>query len=100
MIYSVLESNMREAIANPDNQFKDGSINWNFVDADAYHACHNLFKDSETFYEAFHDIAEKIASAFKKNGYAPISQTGSGKGGAGVSSEWGEIFKELNLTPA
>ena len=50
------------------------------------------------------DIAEKIASAFKKNGYAPISQTGSGKGGAGVSSEWGEIFKEygsgsMNKTP-
>ena len=62
MIYSILESNMREAIANPDNQFKDGSINWNFVDADAYHACHNLFKDSETFYEAFHDIAEKIVN--------------------------------------
>lgn len=50
------------------------------------------------------NIAEKIASAFKKNGYAPISQTGSGKGGAGVSSEWGEIFKEygsgsMNKTP-
>ena len=50
------------------------------------------------------DIAEKIASAFKKNGYAPISQTGSGKGGVGVSSEWGEIFKEygsgsMNKTP-
>ena len=36
MIHSLLESNMREAIANPDNQFKDGSINWNFVDADVY----------------------------------------------------------------
>ena len=50
------------------------------------------------------DIAEKLASAFKKNGYNPISQTGSGKGGAGVSSEWGEIFKEygsgsMNKTP-
>ena len=53
---------MREAVANPDNQFKDGSINWNFVDADAYHACHNYFKDSETFYESFHEIANEIAN--------------------------------------
>jgi len=50
------------------------------------------------------DIAEKLASAFKKNGYSPISQTGSGKGGAGVSGEWGDIFKEygsgtMNKTP-
>ena len=60
MIHAILESNMRSAIANPDNQFKDGSINWNFVDADTYHDCHKLFKDSETFYEAWHDIANKI----------------------------------------
>jgi hypothetical protein len=60
MIHSILESNMREAIANPDNQFKDGSINWNFVDADAYHACHNFFRSDADFYESFHDIANKI----------------------------------------
>lgn len=60
MIYSILESEMRSAVANEDNQFKDGSINWCFVDADAYHACHNFFKDSEDFYEAFHEIANKI----------------------------------------
>jgi hypothetical protein len=62
MIHSLLESNMREAIANPDNQFKDGSINWNFVDADAYHDCHNFFRSDADFYESFHDIAEKIAN--------------------------------------
>ena len=62
MIYSVLESTMRSAIDLDENKNKDGSVNWNFVDADAYHACHNFFKDSETFYEAFHNIAEKIAN--------------------------------------
>lgn len=67
MIYSVLESNMREAIANPDNQFKDGSINWNFVDADAYAECANLFKDSNEFYDAFNEIAEKIEPAVDDN---------------------------------
>ena len=60
MIYSILESNIRSAVDNEDNQFKDGSINWCFVDADAYHACHKFFKDDETFYEYFHDIANKI----------------------------------------
>ena len=60
MIYSLLESNMREAIANPDNQFKDGSINWNFVDSDCYMDCANLFKDSETFYKSFNSIADTI----------------------------------------
>ena len=50
------------------------------------------------------DIAEQLATAFKKNGYNPISQTGSGKGGAGVSGEWGDIYKEygsgsMNKTP-
>lgn len=60
MIYSMLEIEMRSAVDNEDNQFKDGSINWNFVDADAYHACHKYFKDDETFYEYFHDIADKL----------------------------------------
>lgn len=50
------------------------------------------------------DIAEKLAAAFKKRGFAPITQTGSGTGGAPVSSEWSDIFKEfgtgtMNKTP-
>jgi len=49
-------------------------------------------------------IAIKLAKAFKKQGFHPISQTGSGTGGAPVSSEWSEIFKEfgsgtMNKTP-
>ncbi len=37
MIYNVLESKMREAIDLDENKNEDGSINWNFVDADALH---------------------------------------------------------------
>ena len=62
MIYSLLESNMREAIANPDNQFKDGSINWNFVDADCYMAVGNFFKDQDTYMESFNAIADQIVA--------------------------------------
>ena len=60
MIYSVLESTMRSAIDLDENKNKDGSINWNFVDADAYMDCKNLFRSDADFYEAFDDIGDKI----------------------------------------
>ena len=53
MIYSVLESTMRSAIDKDENKKEDGSINWNFVDADAYMDCKNLFRSDVDFYEAF-----------------------------------------------
>lgn len=62
MIYSLLESSMRCAIEREENINEDGSINWNFVDADAYWTCSEFFKDSETFYEAFDEIAKVIES--------------------------------------
>jgi len=60
MIYSVLESKMRSAIDLDENKNEDGSINWNFVDADAYMDCKNLFRSDADFYEAFDDIGGKI----------------------------------------
>ena len=60
MIYSVLESTMRSAIDKDENKKEDGSINWNFVDADAYMDCKNLFRSDADFYEAFDDIGGKI----------------------------------------
>ena len=60
MIYNVLESKMREAIDLDENKKEDGSINWNFVDADAYMDCKNLFRSDADFYEAFDDIGGKI----------------------------------------
>jgi len=36
MINSVLEATMRSAIELEENINEDGSINWSFVDADAY----------------------------------------------------------------
>ena len=60
MIYSVLESTMRSAIDKDENKKEDGSINWNFVDADPYMDCKNLFRSDADFYEAFDDIGGKI----------------------------------------
>lgn len=60
MIYSVLESTMRSAIDLDENKNKDGSVNWNFVDADSYMDCKNLFRSDADFYEAFDHIGNKI----------------------------------------
>jgi len=60
MIYSVLESTMRTALDNVENINDDGSTNWNFVDADCYMDCKNLFRSDADFYEAFESIATKI----------------------------------------
>ena len=49
MIHSILESKMREAIDLDENKNKDGSINWNFVDADTYMDCKNLFRSDADF---------------------------------------------------
>ena len=63
MIHAILESTMRSAIELDENKEADGSINWNFVDADSYAAVHNLYRSDNDFYEAFNDIADKIESA-------------------------------------
>jgi hypothetical protein len=62
MINAILESTMRSAIELDENKNEDGSINWNFVDADAYMDVHNLYRSNNDFYEAFNDIADKIES--------------------------------------
>jgi hypothetical protein len=51
---------MRSAIDKDENKKEDGSINWNFVDADAYAECKNLFRSDADFYDAFDDIGDKI----------------------------------------
>jgi len=62
MIHSILESNMREAVLNTENLNEDGSVNWNFVDADCYMAVGNFFKDQETYMESFNAIADQIVA--------------------------------------
>jgi len=49
--------------------------------------------------------AESLAKTFISKGYSPLEQTGSGKGGAGVSPIWAELYKKhggkgiMNKTP-
>lgn len=58
MIYSLLEAEFNQAVNNTENLNDDGSVNWNFVDADCYMAVGKLYKDSASFYEDFNDLAD------------------------------------------
>ena len=60
MIYSILESTMRSAIDKDENKKEDGSINWNFVDADAYMECRSFFFFVKDFSGNFDHIGDKI----------------------------------------
>jgi hypothetical protein len=61
MIYSLVEAQVREAAANPENIDYDGCINWNFVDSDCYMSGVNkFFKDDEAYYEAWGEAVEKV----------------------------------------
>jgi hypothetical protein len=64
MIFSILEGKMRDAIELEENRNADGSINWNFVDADCYMDLIDFFRSTTDFYEAFNDIAEMIEGEF------------------------------------
>tara|TARA_B110000503_G_scaffold133573_1_gene211315 strand:- start:5458 stop:5676 length:219 start_codon:yes stop_codon:yes gene_type:complete len=51
---------MRNAVEKAENLNEDYSINWNFVDADAYAECASFWKNNKMFYEAFDEIADAI----------------------------------------
>jgi hypothetical protein len=68
MIYSILKNSIYSAIENEENYDENGNINWNYVDADAYEDVRKWFKDDETFYEYFDDIAQSIIYEMEVNG--------------------------------
>jgi hypothetical protein len=62
----MLEIEIRDAVEKSENLNEDYSINWNFVDADAYAACRSFWKDDEQFYESFNEIVDMIISERKE----------------------------------
>ena len=66
MIYSMLEIEIRNSVEKSENLNDDYSINWNFVDADAYAECRSFWKDDEQFYESFDEIVDMIISERKE----------------------------------
>lgn len=67
MIYCILKNSIYSAIENEENYDENGNINWDYVDADAYEDVRNWFKDDETFYEYFDDIAKGIIYEMEVN---------------------------------
>ena len=70
MIYAMLEIEIRDAVEKDENLNENGSINWNFVDADAYAECRSFWKDDEDFYESFNEIADMIIAERKEEAAA------------------------------
>lgn len=66
MIYAMLEIEIRDAVEKEENLNENGSINWNFVDADAYAECRSFWKDDEDFYESFNEIADMVIAERKE----------------------------------
>jgi len=64
--YATLTESINTAIANPTNWYTDSSINWSFVDADAYYECFKLFDGTEAFYEAFDEIVTAMRNEMRE----------------------------------
>ena len=72
MIYSMLEIQMRDAVVKAENLNEDGTINWSFVDADAYAECRSFWKDDADFYESFDEIANTIIAEHVEEAAAEV----------------------------
>jgi hypothetical protein len=48
--YATLQDSITKATFDSDNWNADGSINWSFVDADAFDECNRLFDGTKAFY--------------------------------------------------
>jgi len=47
--YATLQDSITKATFDSDNWNADGSINWSFVDADAYADCFGMYANTDTF---------------------------------------------------
>jgi len=57
--YEAVDAAMQNAIAMVENKNPDGSINWNFIDADAFLDIQPKHLDVDKFYCLFEQIAEE-----------------------------------------
>jgi hypothetical protein len=64
-LIETIKENVEKAIKNPENINEDGTINWNFVDSDAYcetvdnPAFHVVFVENH-FYDHFDSICDEV----------------------------------------
>ena len=66
VIYSTLTESITKATFDSENWNTDGSINWSFVDSDAYHECFKLYSSVEGFYTDFNEIVNDIIAEMRE----------------------------------
>ena len=64
--YSTLTDSITKATFDSDNWNADGSINWSFVDADAYDECFHMYASTEGFYSDFNEIVNCIIAEMRE----------------------------------
>ena len=64
--YATLQDSITKATFDSDNWNADGSINWSFVDADAFDECNRLFDGTKAFYQAFDEIVNVIIAEMRE----------------------------------
>ena len=64
--YATLQDSITTATFDSDNWNADGSINWSFVDADAFDECNKLFDGTKDFYAAFDEIVNVIIAEMRE----------------------------------
>ena len=64
--YATLQDSITTATFDSDNWNADGSINWSFVDADAFDECNRLFDGTKAFYQAFDEIVNVIIAEMRE----------------------------------
>ena len=64
--YATLQDSITTATFDSENWNADGSINWSFVDADAFDECNRLFDGTKAFYEAFDEIVNVIIAEMRE----------------------------------
>jgi len=68
--YATLQESINTATFNSDNWNADGSINWSFVDADAYANCFDMYADTKAFYNDFNEIVDVIIVEMREEAIA------------------------------
>lgn len=58
MVSQAMQNSFDRAVNNPENRQQDGSINWNFVDADVYMDMQPI--DGEAHYNQFGFLASQL----------------------------------------
>ena len=56
----MLELLQRLVALKENRDSRTNEINWDFVDADAYHIAHSLYETNDAFYAAFDAAADMI----------------------------------------